>query len=300
IRQWDPTLPEGLEHIILKCTQAEPENRYQTSEELLYDLQNINKLTAGYRKKMMKRLYTFLIPTVLCLGFTTTSVFGYQGIKNEQFQDYMGLVNESSISLIEGNDTEAIKLLEKAISIDKSRASAYINLLEVYINRNEVDTGLSKIESYVNDKYGNIHKNSEVLFKLGMTYFDLKRDYPVALKYFKQVDEKKIPDASYYITLATTLGGMNIDYDEFSTNLLEFESFNDNLPNNAKKVDNYNSLANIYISYKGQIADANTKAITVVQKAQEVLGFASDEQIRLKYELEFEQKLAQAFYSRGV
>src|SRR5690606_24513456 len=56
----------------------------------------------------------------------------------------------------------------------------------------------------------------------------------------------------------------------------------------------------IYISYKGQIADANTKAITVVQKAQEVLGFASDEQIRLKYELEFEQKLAQAFYSRGV
>lgn len=300
IRQWDPTLPEGLEHIILKCTQAEPENRYQTSEELLYDLENINKLTAGYRKKMMKRLYLFLVPAVLCLGFSTTSVLGYQGMQNEQFQDYMGLVNESSISLIEGNDTEAIKLLEQAIKVDKGRASAYINLLDVYINRNEVDTGLSKIEAYVNDAYGNIHKNSEVLFKLGMTYFDRKRDYPVALKYFKQVNEKDIPDASYYITLATTLGGMNIDYDQFSTNLLEFESFNDNLPNNVKKVDNYNSLANIYISYKGQIADANTKAITVVQKAQKVLELAPDEQLQLKYEIEFEQKLAQAFYSRGV
>ncbi|MFS0865006.1 protein kinase domain-containing protein [Fredinandcohnia sp. 179-A 10B2 NHS] len=300
IRHWNPSLPEGLEHIILKCTQAEPENRYQTCEELFYDLENINKLTAGYRKKLFKQLYLFLIPATLFLAFSTTTVFGYKGMKSEQFQDYMGLVNESSISLIEGNDTDAIQLLEKAIAVDKGRASAYINLLDVYINRNEVDAGLTKIEQYVNDEYGNIHKNSEVLFKLGMTYFDRKRDYPVALKYFKQVDAEDIPDATYYKTLATTLGGMNIDYNEFSDNLLEFESYNDNLPNDSKKVDNYNSLANIYISYKGQIPEANTKAITVVQKAKDVLALTENESLQLKYEIDFEQKLAQAFYSRGV
>jgi tetratricopeptide (TPR) repeat protein len=93
---------------------------------------------------------------------------------------------------------------------------------------------------------------------------------------------------------------MNIDYKKFSENLLEFEKFNDQLPNERKKIDNYNSLANIYISYKGQISDANTKAIEIVEKAYEALRLVENENLMIKYELDFEQKLAQAFYSRGV
>ncbi|MEH7115079.1 protein kinase [Neobacillus niacini] len=301
IRHWDPTLPEGLEHIIIKATQSEPTARYQSCSELSYDLENINKLTEGYKNKLRKKLSIFLIPVVLCLAFTTTAVFGYKGVKNTQFQDYMGLVNDSSVYLMDGEDKKAIEMLEKAITtVDKSRAEAYVNLLDLYTNRNETDTGLAKIEAYIEDEYGNIHENNEVRFKMGMTYFDIKRNYAEALKHFNQVDPDEIPDAQYYEALATTMISMNIDYKEFSENLLEFETFNDRLPNERKKIDNYNSLANIYISYKGQISDANTKAIEIVEKAYEALRLVENENLMLKYELDFEQKLAQAFYSRGV
>lgn len=301
IRQWDPALPEGLEHIINKSTQSEPADRYQTCEELAYDLENIDRLTQGYKNRLLKQLTLFLIPAVLFLGFSATSVLGYKGMKNEQFQDYMGLVNQSSLALIEGKETEAAELLERAITVvDNQRPEAYINLLDFYINRNDVDAGLEKMKSYINDKYGNVHKNNDVLFKMGMTYFDVKRDYTSALRFFQQVDEKEIPDAKYYKSLAATMGTLNINYKKFADELLEFQKFNDSLPNNAKKIDNYNSLANIYISYKSQIPEANTEAIDIVLKAAEILGQLGQDDLQFKYEMEFEQKLAQAYYSRAV
>ncbi|WP_186580091.1 protein kinase domain-containing protein [Aquibacillus kalidii] len=300
IRYWDASFPEGLEHIISKCTQLEPSNRYQSCEELSYDLENIDKLTKGYKKKLYKKLYTFLIPVVLFTAFTTTSAIGYNGIKDEQFQDYIGLINDASVAVIEGEQTKSIELLEKAIAVDKERADAYNSLLDLYINRDETDEGIAKIEAYISDEYGDIQKNDQVLFKLGMTYFDIKRDYVSALKYFRAVDEEEIPDAKYYKSLATTLGSLNIDYAKFSDELIAFEKYNDSLPNNSQKVDNYNSLANIYISYKSQIQDANTSAINIIEKANELLSILNDENLELKYEINFQYKLAQAYYSRGV
>ncbi|WP_353654065.1 protein kinase [Bacillus sp. ISL-55] len=300
IREWDPSLPEGLEHIIKKCTQAEPANRYQNCEELSYDLEHINRLTKGYKNMLIKKLAMFLVPAVLFLAFSTTSALGYKGMKNEQFQDYMNLVNQASIALMDGEQTEAIKLLESAIRVDKERPEAYINLLDLYINRNQTDEGLAKMESYIQDKYGAVHENNEVLFKMGMTYFDVQRDYNNALKYFQQIDEKELPDAKYYKSLATTMSSLNVDYTKFAGDLQEFHQYNDGLANDGKKIDNYNSLANIYISYKSQIPESNTQAIDIVQKAKEILAKLENEQLQFKYEMEFEQKLAQAYYSRGV
>ncbi|MCM3668151.1 protein kinase [Mesobacillus maritimus] len=300
IRHWDSTLPEGLEHIIVKATQAEPNNRYQTSAELLYDLENINKLTKGYKNKLKKKLAFFLVPAVLCLAFTGTAVYGYKGVKNTEFEDYMRLVNEATVYSIDDEDTKAIETLERATTVAPSRSEAYINLIDLYVDRNEVDTGLTQVETYIEDKYGDIHKNNEVRFKMGMTYFDLKRHYSEALRHFNAVDEEVIPDVQYYKSLATTMSSMNIDYDKFADALLAFEKYNDKLPNDRNKIDNYHSLANIYISYKGQIPDANTKTIAIVDKAYEVLELVNSENILLSYEIDFEQKLAQAYYSRGV
>ena len=301
IRHWNSSLPEGLEHIITKATQSEPTARYQSCSELSYDLENINKLTAGYKSKLRRKLSIFLIPVVLFLAFSTTSVLGYKGIKNTQFQDYMSLVNASTVQLMNGEDTKAIERLEKAITtVDKTRPEAYINLLDLYSSRDETDTGLAKIETYIEDKYGDIQKNNEIRFKMGMTYFDKKRNYSEALKHFNQVDTEIIPDAKYYESLAATMISMNIDYQMFTDKLIEFEKFNDRLPNERRKIDNYHSLANIYISYKGQIPEANTKAIEIVGKAYDVIDLIEAENLLIRYEVDFEQKLAQAFYSRGV
>ncbi|OIK10638.1 serine/threonine protein kinase [Bacillus sp. MUM 116] len=300
IRHWDAALPEGLEHIINKCTQSEPANRYESCSELLYDLNNINKLTEGYKKKLRKKLSLFLIPVVLFLIFTTTAVAGINGIKNTRFQDYMKLVNAAGVSHMNHDDQNALKLLEKAIAVNKKRPEAYISLLDLFISRDQTDDGLGKIETYIDDEYGNIQKNSALRFQMGMTYFDLKHDYPKALKHFNHVDPEAIPDVQYYETIATQASSMNINYKSFAANLNKFEKFNDGLVNDRKKVDNYKSLAGIYISYKGQMANANTKTIEIIKKAYKVLDLIDDEKLRLNYKEDFESKLGQAYYSRGV
>lgn len=300
IRYWDPSLPEGLEHIISKSTQAEPSNRYQSCAELSYDLDNIEKLTKGYKTQLLKKLSIFLIPATLFLAFSTTSVIGFNNIRDEETQGYQNLISTSNRYLMDGEEDKAIELLQTAILEVEKRPEAYINLLDIYINQNETATGLNLINQYIDDNNGNIQKNSDIRFKMGMTYFDLIRDYQTALIHFREVDEDKIPDVVYYKSLATTLGTLNIDYQKFAKELGEFESYNDGLPNDRKKIDNYNALASIYLSYKSQIPDSNTAAIRVVEKAIEVMNLQQQDDLKLKYEVNFEQKLAQSYYSRGV
>jgi len=300
IREWNPSLPEGLEHIILKCTQAEPANRYQSCDELLHDLQNINKLTQGYKNKLLKKIGLFLIPAVLFLGFSATSAFGYKGMKNEQLQDYMSFINEANGEVQQGNEHKAIKTLEKAIQVDKGNAMAYNNMLDIYILNGEAEKGISTIERYVNDGFGNIDQNNDVLFKLGMTYFDVEKDYVKAEVYFNRVDPDEKPEAVYYKGLAATMGSMNIDFKKFASDLNKFATFTDKSRNDGKKIDSYNSLATIYLSYKAQIPNANVKAIELVEKAKDVLSQLDDDSLAEKYTADFEVKLAQAYYSKGI
>ncbi|SEO61091.1 serine/threonine protein kinase [Amphibacillus marinus] len=300
IRQWDASLPEGLEHIIHRCTQTEPDQRYQSCAELSYDLANIDKLTQGYKKKLYQRLVAFIIPFLFFFVFSTTTILGYNGMRQEQFEHYVDLINQARSELIDGNDSRAIQLMEAAIEEDNRRAEAYINILNIYINRGDVDSGLDKLEQYINQGYGRIDTDDNVLFKVGMTYFDLKRDYSRALHYFRQINEEVLPDVIYYKTLATTLSSLNIEYQAFSEELHDLEAYTDSLPNDQKKIDNYQALANIYLSYKAQIDQANTRAIDILEKANELLTILNDETLSIQYQELFIRNLAQAYYSRGI
>ncbi|MBU9724263.1 MULTISPECIES: serine/threonine-protein kinase [Bacillaceae] len=301
IRYWDPSFPEGLEHIINKCTMTEPSERYQTCEELLYDLENIDKLTSGYKRQLYKKLAIFAIPVVLFFSSVTTSYVGYSAIQEEIFRDYRNLIDESTRYVLDGEDMLAVETLEYAIEeVDRRSADAYINMLDIYISRGETDVGLSRIESYINAGFGRVDRNDDVLFKVGMTYFDIMRDYRLATRYFERVDESAIPDAQYYITLATTLGQMNIDYNEFADDLLAFWEYTDSLPNDVRKIENYIALANVYSSYKMQLPQANSNTIELIMSAKDLVQRTGDEQMEYMYEVEFEEKLAQAFHSRGV
>lgn len=68
IREVDPSLSPGLEYIIKKCTQKDPEARYQSAEELLKDLENVDHLVkkpffkARTPKKTKKSKDSFPVP----------------------------------------------------------------------------------------------------------------------------------------------------------------------------------------------------------------------------------------------
>ena len=68
IRDIDPRLSSGLEKIILKCTQQDPNDRYQSCEELMYDLNNYDKIDDMYRKSLKKKACGILLCCV-CVCF---------------------------------------------------------------------------------------------------------------------------------------------------------------------------------------------------------------------------------------
>lgn len=300
IREWDSSLPEGLEYIIKKCTETDPADRYENCDDLLYDLENVEKLTKAYKVKLIKEMSRFIVSSILLIFFIAITIIGYRGVSNENLTNYKEMINKSDSYLINGEYAKAIEVLDDVITkVDGKRSEAYINILNIYSSINDVESGLSKIEGYINDKFDGVDKNDEVLFKVAMTYLDNK-NYPIALKYFRMVNEKKIEDAKYYKTLATSLSSMNIDYEQFKEKLEEFEDYTYSLENNEKKVANYNSLAGIYISYKGFLEGANDKIISLVNNGSEILKSINDESLNLRYETDFNIKLAQAYHSKGI
>ena len=300
IREWDSSLPEGLEYIIKKCTETDPADRYENCDDLLYDLENVEKLTKAYKVTLIKEMSRFIVSSILLIFFIVITIIGYRGVSNENLTNYKEMINKSDSYLINGEYAKAIEVLDDVITkVDGKRSEAYINILNIYSSINDVDSGLSKIEGYINDKFDGVDKNDEVLFKVAMTYLDNK-NYPIALKYFRMVNEKKIEDAKYYKTLATSLSSMNIDYEQFKEKLEEFEDYTYSLENNEKKVANYNSLAGIYISYKGFLEGANDKIISLVNNGSEILKSINDDSLNLRYETDFNIKLAQAYHSKGI
>lgn len=78
IRQINPMLSSGLERIILKCCQRNPADRYQSCAELMYALNNYEKIDDLYRGRQKRKLGTFI-------GLAAASVvFGAAGIVSEE------------------------------------------------------------------------------------------------------------------------------------------------------------------------------------------------------------------------
>ncbi len=300
IRSWDPSLPEGLEYIIQKCTENEPGNRYENCQELNYDLYNVDKLTRGYKIGLIKKLSKFLVSVTLLLIFISLTVVGYSGVRNERLSNYKTLMNKADTCLINEEYTEALTILDNAImNVDGSKEEAYIKTINIYYSLGNTIEGLNKVEGYISDEFEGVQKNNEVLFKVAMMYLDMN-NYPMALKYFQKINEKKLPDAKYYKTLATSLSSMEVDYSKIEKDLIAFEKYNDGLSNGEKKIANYNSLASIYMSHKEKLPNSNDKVIEIMDKATECLYSLNNEELDLLYQYEFEIKLAQTYHSRGV
>ena len=67
IRQWNPMLSSGLEEIIIKCTQRNPNDRYQSCAELLYALDHYQDLDIENKKVQRFKWKTFIASAVITL-----------------------------------------------------------------------------------------------------------------------------------------------------------------------------------------------------------------------------------------
>ena len=95
-RQLVPSLSCGMEHILSRCVQPEPEARYQSVAELVDDLNHRYRYDHVYRKYVAARW----AKTALILGLLATSaalmISGRAVMGQEKEQRYVGLLSAAS------------------------------------------------------------------------------------------------------------------------------------------------------------------------------------------------------------
>jgi serine/threonine-protein kinase len=127
IRQINPALSPGLEKIILKCTQKNPEMRYQSCAELLYALEHYNELDDVVIGRNKRKMAGFVTTAALTLIFAGVSLFSWFGYKNTIAGSY-----ESLVVTAEDTNYQDVanwkKYYKQAVELNPSAAEAYESL----------------------------------------------------------------------------------------------------------------------------------------------------------------------------
>lgn len=265
IREWNPGLSSGLEKIILKCTQPNPNDRYQNCSELMYALEHYTELDDAYKKKNKKKMAAFVATTALAVAAGITSLVGYTGLQKIKLDNYNSYIEIGNEYRAEGNYIQAAEEYKKAFELDGSDAEAYEKYIQVYIDAsNEVredgttdlqlETGLNVVANRVKAGHDSVDKNDQVLYKLAMTYFDELGDYKLASKYFNMIDPEDDEYgelAGYYGSVSLILSSTNIDASELMEEINSFAAYNQSEYTNQNDIKfiNYKTIGRIYATY---------------------------------------------------
>ncbi len=172
ITQINSNLSTGLEKIILKCTAEDPNDRYQSTLELLYDLEHYKEGERIYLIRERKKLNIFLIFSSIFI-FTLLVGIGFNiSISVTKSKNYTTIV-ETAVT-----PEDCIE----AISVKPGEISGYEKLWKFYnesdncLSSSEISTMnslLVKNESYFSDKdeYGKLNYDigQDVWFNYGGT-----------------------------------------------------------------------------------------------------------------------------------
>lgn len=295
IREWNPLLSTGLEKIISKCTQPDPNDRYQNCGELMYALEHHNELDDEYRKKNKRKLISFIATAVLAFAAGITSLVGYSGLQKIKMDNYNTYIETGNDYRVEGDYVRSAEQYKKAFDLDGTDAEAYEKYIQVYIDSsNEVkedgttdldlETGLNVVANRVKSGYNNVDKNSQVLYKLAITYFDILGDYKTASKYFNMIDSKDDEYgelAQYYLSVSVLLSSTNVNSAELMEHINSFAAYNQTAYSNQNenKFINYKTIGRIYATYvtsEGIAVQAETVMNQAVEDLEEYTGAAID------------------------
>lgn len=127
IRQWNPALSSGLEEIILKCTQRNPDDRYQSCDELMYALEHYKELDIEYRQEQKRHFSVFAISLLMAILFTAgTLIFSFL-YQSTQKSGYDSLVSQAER---ESDFNTAMDAISRAVELQPGKGEAYLSILE--------------------------------------------------------------------------------------------------------------------------------------------------------------------------
>lgn len=172
IRKWNPSLSSGLERIVDKCTQLNPEDRYQSCEELLYALNHYNEIDDEYRhiqKNKIKKFATSAIISIACFAMSLGTFIGKNVINGNDYDENISLAEKSS------DQDSKENYYEKAIDVYPDKIGGYIGLVNTYKSDNSFDENEeARFKKIINTNLAMVKKADDygsLAFEIGKLYW---------------------------------------------------------------------------------------------------------------------------------
>lgn len=136
IRQINPRLSDGLEKIILKCTRPNPAERYQSCEELKFDLEHVEEIGKKAQRKRSRNLGLFFCAVLLSL-FGILGMVGFRVAANNvatSSYDYYIAQGDGAAKL-----DDKVEMYIRAAEVAPAREDAYEHLLNYVIEDSAIN-----------------------------------------------------------------------------------------------------------------------------------------------------------------
>lgn len=172
IRHWNFQLSGGLENIIEKCTQLNPNDRYQSCAELLYALEHYEEEDDAFKQAQKKKLNIFRLTSLMTIIFMVLgigSLFIKNNINMNDYRNNLELAEKST------DTVEKRKYCIQSISLLPQNPEAYEKLIEVYKDNNAFDVEESvefkeQVSEYLN-QLQNSNSYPNVAYEVGKLYW---------------------------------------------------------------------------------------------------------------------------------
>ncbi len=228
----------GLEMIIDRCTQYEPEDRYESCLEMLYDLEHIEELSLPYRKKLKHKLVGFgicAVTAILCGGISLGCMFMEKKAEQSGYDYYIDQAEKS-------DGTSKAAYAKNAVSIDPSKEEGYLLYLDAIRNDDDGFSGqdsqdfkallqqMSGRQTYEEILQDNVDGYTELAYELGMAYYfpggagKPAGDKEVAKKWFSIVAQSVLSDdqlKTFKLDPAQKLSAAKMEEYDIDTDLVE-------------------------------------------------------------------------------
>lgn len=203
-RQLNGRLSHGMEYILNKCVQPEPEERYQSVDKLLYDLNHIYRFDKAWKRvRTIKRVQAAVI-ALLLLASAGLMLTGYRIMGQEKEAEYTAFLNQAAeLSLSDYGGAAAALDQARALFPDRpdaNRQQTYV----LYLNEQWqecVSFGTQTLERYGSDaqtrtimaaaqfELGDYEAAEEGFAQNSALSQDEMRDYAVCLGRLGKIDQ---------------------------------------------------------------------------------------------------------------
>lgn len=126
IRKWNSALSPELERIVLKCTMQNPDERYQSMPDLLYDLERYQAVDSGLYSKRKKRLVAAGACAVLGIGMIIGGSYAGRASQAALQSGYDGIMKKAQFATTK---EEQMDYYAEAIRLRPAESAPYLDLL---------------------------------------------------------------------------------------------------------------------------------------------------------------------------